>query len=218
MEAKRGTKHLREHANRSLSSSSDTFTPPPSPTRSSPPSASPLEVSSWRVSSLTYEHDDPSKGFSVEDISSGEDDALPDTSRDEEIARKLFGDLNHELVGLPGDGNVIILSNSDEEGEVHEGDATDAEAMPSSAINSPALTVSAVDDADAPKGVLVIGMAVAPPIECKMMVVTVGMMPVCLRLLCQLGCLQEVCTEEFKNNNDLALLHHKFFYKEEWGQ
>jgi hypothetical protein len=39
----------------------------------------------------------------------------PDTSRDEEIARKLFVELNHEASGIPGDGGLVILSSDDEE-------------------------------------------------------------------------------------------------------
>jgi hypothetical protein len=52
--------------------------------------------------------------------------------------------------GPSGDSNIIILSDSDEEEEVHEEDITDAEATPSSAMNSPA---PAGDTDDAPDGV-----------------------------------------------------------------
>jgi hypothetical protein len=38
-----------------------------------------------------------------------------DTSRDEEFARNLFGDLNHDILGPPGDGKIIIIDDSDEE-------------------------------------------------------------------------------------------------------
>jgi hypothetical protein len=51
----------------------------------------------------------------------------------------------------------------------------------------------------------------------KMIVVVVETRPVHLRRSHQKGCLQEACSEEFKNNNDFALLHHKFFCKGEWG-
>ncbi|XP_066385164.1 predicted GPI-anchored protein 58 [Miscanthus floridulus] len=43
----------------------------------------------------------------------------PDTSRDEEITRKLFVELNHEAIGILGDGSLVILS-SDSEEEVTE--------------------------------------------------------------------------------------------------
>jgi hypothetical protein len=46
-----------------------------------------------------YEHGGPSNEISVVDLSS-EDDIFPNTSWDEEFARRLFGDLNYELLGL----------------------------------------------------------------------------------------------------------------------
>jgi hypothetical protein len=98
----------------------------------------------------------------VVDLSSDEEDIFPDISRDEEFIRKLFGDLNYGLLGPPGDGNVIILINSDEEKEVHEEDTADTEAAPPSAINSPAPTVSTANADDALDGVKMIVMAVAP--------------------------------------------------------
>jgi hypothetical protein len=74
-----------------------------------------------------FEHGGPSKSILVVDLSSDEEDIFPDTSRDEEFAKKLFGDLNRELLGLPGDNNIIVLSGSDEEEEVHEEDTVNAE-------------------------------------------------------------------------------------------
>jgi hypothetical protein len=116
----------------------------------------------------------------------------------------LFGDLNCGPLGPLGDDNIIILSDYDEEKEMHEEDTADAEAMPSSAVNSLAQP--------------------SPPLRsmmhligCQMIVMMVETRLVSLRLSCQKGCLQEVCTKEFKNNNGFALLHHKFFYKAEWG-
>jgi hypothetical protein len=82
-----------------------------------------------------------------------EEEIFPDTSRDEVFARKLFGNLNRDLLGPPDDDNVIILSDSDEEEEVCEEDAADAKAVPSSAGNSPTPTVSTTDADDAPDGV-----------------------------------------------------------------
>jgi hypothetical protein len=46
--------------------------------------------------------------------SSDEEGFIPDTSRVEEFARKLFDDLNYDMLGLPDDGMVIVLSDSDE--------------------------------------------------------------------------------------------------------
>jgi hypothetical protein len=77
-----------------------------------------------------HEHGEPSEGFSVVDLSSKEEYAFLDTSRDEEIARKLFGDLKRVLLGPPDDNNMIFLSDSDEEEEVREDDHVDAEAAP----------------------------------------------------------------------------------------
>jgi hypothetical protein len=45
---------------------------------------------------------------------------IVDTSRDEEFARKLFGDLNRDILGSPNDGKIIILDNSDDDGEAQE--------------------------------------------------------------------------------------------------
>jgi hypothetical protein len=87
----------------------------------------------------------PSEPVPVVDLasSSDEEDFFTDTSRDEEFARKLFGDLNRDILGPPGDSKVIILSDSD----------ADVEAAPPSAVNSPATPASAADADDAPDGV-----------------------------------------------------------------
>jgi hypothetical protein len=89
----------------------------------------------------------------VVDHSFDEEEIFPDTTQDEEFTRRLFGELNRELLGPPGDGNVIILSDSDEEEEVREEINTDAEATPPSTVNSPAPSISAADVDDAPDGV-----------------------------------------------------------------
>jgi hypothetical protein len=69
--------------------------------------------------------------------SSDEEGLIADVSRDEEFARKIFGDLNSDILGLPGDGKVIILSDSDEEEEeMREEKTIDAEdAATSAAVN-----------------------------------------------------------------------------------
>jgi hypothetical protein len=91
---------------------------------------------------LCFEQGGPSEKIPVVDLSS---------SSDEEFAKRLFDDLNHGLLGPPGDGKVIILSDSDEEEEVCEEDATavEAEAAPSSTVKSLAPTAFT---ADADKG------------------------------------------------------------------
>jgi hypothetical protein len=57
----------------------------------------------------------------VVDLSSSSDDGdlITDVSRDEEFTRRLFGDLNRDVLGSHGDVKIIILSDSDEEEEVH---------------------------------------------------------------------------------------------------
>jgi hypothetical protein len=98
-----------------------------------------------------FEQGGPSEKVPVEDLSSSsdEEDLILDALRDEELARRLFGDLNCAVLGPPGDSNVIILSDSDEEEEeeVHEEDSTDAEVAPSSSVKSLAPTAS-TDDTD----------------------------------------------------------------------
>jgi hypothetical protein len=80
-------------------------------------------------------------------ILSKEEDVIPDTSWDEEITQKLFGGLNCGLLGSLGDGHIIILSDSDEEEEVREGDHIDVEAASSFDRSSLAPTTVADDDA-----------------------------------------------------------------------
>jgi hypothetical protein len=51
--------------------------------------------------------------------SSDEEDLIAATSHDFELAQRLFGELNHAVLGPPDDGKIIVLSDSNEE-EVHE--------------------------------------------------------------------------------------------------
>jgi ParB-like chromosome segregation protein Spo0J len=108
-----------------------------------------------------------------------EENVLPDTSWDEEFARRLFGDLNHSLLELPDDGNIITLSESDEEEEVREEITVDAKAAPTSTLNSPAPFVSAADAANAHEEVQDDNSDIV--------------LLVVLRLPRQKGCLQEAC-------------------------
>jgi hypothetical protein len=198
MEDNRGTKRSRSSSSSSSSSQSDASTPSPSPSESLPPPVSPSDVSSRMPPSPVHEHGEPFEGISVVTLSSKEEDTFLDTSRDEELARQLFGDLNLGLLGPPNDGNIIILNDSDEEEEVREEDTTDAEVTPSSTPRpQPPPPVTPLMHS----------------IGCKMIVVMVGTRPVYLRLSRQKGCLQEACTKVFKTCNGIALLHHKFFCK-----
>jgi hypothetical protein len=45
---------------------------------------------------------------------------IVDTSHDEEFARKLFGDLNRDILGPPGDGKIIIIDDSDDDDDAQE--------------------------------------------------------------------------------------------------
>jgi hypothetical protein len=85
-------------------------------------------------------------------LSSNEENVIADTSRDTKFARKFFDDLNRDILGPHGDGNVIILDASDEEKEASDEKTADTELMATSAAVNPTLTVSAVAD-DAPEGV-----------------------------------------------------------------
>jgi hypothetical protein len=86
------------------------------------------------------------------DLSSEDEDILPYTSQDVEFAKRLFGDLNRDLLGLPADGKVIIFSDSDEEEEVREETTTDVDATSSSTVKSPAPTAPVIDADEDPKG------------------------------------------------------------------
>jgi hypothetical protein len=114
MEDKRGTKRPRSPSREGSSVPSSVLTPPPALSGSSLPPGSPLEVSSCRMHSPIFEQGGPSERIPVVDLSLDEEDLIPDTSRDEEFVKRLFGDLNRELLGLSDDGKVIILSDSDE--------------------------------------------------------------------------------------------------------
>jgi hypothetical protein len=102
-----------------------------------------------------FEQGPPSKKVLVVDLSSssGEKGLITDVSRDEEFARRLFGDLNRDVLGPPDDGNIIILSDFDEEEEeVREEQTTGIKDVATSAAVNPASTASADAD-DAPTGV-----------------------------------------------------------------
>jgi hypothetical protein len=71
-----------------------------------------------------------------------------DTSHDEEFARKVFGDLNRDLLGPLGDGKIIIIDDSDDDDEAQEEGMAGAEptAVPASAADAP--TGTKVDNSD----------------------------------------------------------------------
>jgi hypothetical protein len=86
-------------------------------------------------------------------LSSDEEGLIVDVSRDEKFARRLFGDLNHDVLGPPDDGKIIILNDSvEEEEEVYEERTTSTKDATTSTTVNPASTASADAD-DAPTGV-----------------------------------------------------------------
>jgi hypothetical protein len=154
MEDKRCTKRSHSPSKEGSSSPSGGSTPPSTLSGSPPPPGSPSEISSCRPCSSVFEQGSPSEKVLVVDLSSSSDEEglIPDTSRDEEFTRRLFGDLKCRVLGPSSNGKVIILSNYNEEEEVREEDVTDAKAAPSSVVKSPAPTASAGDVDDADKG------------------------------------------------------------------
>jgi hypothetical protein len=64
---------------------------------------------------------------------------IVDTSRNEELTRKLFSDLNRDILGPLGNGKIIIIDNSNDDGETQE-KTTDIKstAAPASVDDAPA--------------------------------------------------------------------------------
>jgi hypothetical protein len=155
MEDKRGTKRSRSPSKEGFSLPSMVSTTLPVPSGSPPPLQSLPEVSSHHHCSPVFEQGGCSRKAPVVDLSSSSDEEglILDTSWDEEFTRRLFGDLNRDVLRPPGDNKVIILSDSDEEEEeVHEENATDVKTMPFSATRVLASTTSTADADEAPKG------------------------------------------------------------------
>jgi hypothetical protein len=138
--------------------------PPLTPSGSPPPLGSPSEISSRCPCSPVFEQGGSSEMVHVVDLSSSlnEEGLIPDILWDEEFAKKLFGDLNHDILGPPGDSKIIILSDSDEDQEeVCQEHTTDTEIVATSAIVNPASTAP-TDADDAPTGVKMIIVMIAP--------------------------------------------------------
>jgi hypothetical protein len=119
MEDKKNLKRPRSPSDEGSSSSSKASTPPPSRSGCPPPTQSPLATSSRRLCLPPCEQGGPSESVPVVDLalSSGEEESIADTSRDEKFDRKLFGDLNRDILGSSGDGKIIVISDSDDEDE-----------------------------------------------------------------------------------------------------
>jgi hypothetical protein len=85
--------------------------------------------------------------------------------RDDEFTKKLFSNLNHDILGSSDDDKIMILSDSDEEEEeVHEEKTTSNETAATSAAVNPTSTTS-TDADDAPMEVKMIIVMTAPLIS-----------------------------------------------------
>jgi hypothetical protein len=138
MEDKKGVKRERSPSAEGSPLPDDAKTPIPVPFGSPPPPGSPSDVSSRRRCSSVFEQGGAS-GATLVSIPSS---LVVDTSHDEEFARKLFGDLNCDILGLPGDGKIIIIDDSDNNDEAQEEGmiGINPMAVPASAVDAPAET------------------------------------------------------------------------------
>jgi hypothetical protein len=116
MEDKRGSKCERSHSAEGSHLLGDAETPPPTPSGSPPPLGSPSAASSCCPCSLVSEQGNASKKIPMLEPSS----FIVDTTHDEEIIRKLSGDLNHDILRPFGDGKIIILDDSNDNVEAQE--------------------------------------------------------------------------------------------------
>jgi hypothetical protein len=73
---------------------------------------------------------------------------IVDTSHDEELARKLFGDLNRNILGPPGDGKIIILDDSDDNDDAQEEEIADTKSTAAPASVDDAPTEAMFDNSD----------------------------------------------------------------------
>jgi hypothetical protein len=73
---------------------------------------------------------------------------IVDTSRDEELARKLFGDLNRDILEPLGDGKIIVLDDSDDDGEAQEEKAADIESTIAPASTNDAPVEARINNSD----------------------------------------------------------------------
>jgi hypothetical protein len=114
----------------------DAKTPILVPSGSPPPPGSQSDVSSRHRCSSVFEQGGASGVTPV----SGPSSLVVDTSCDEEFTRKLFGDLNCDILGPPGDGKIIIIDDSDNDDEAQEEGTTDIDptTVLASAADAPA--------------------------------------------------------------------------------
>jgi hypothetical protein len=150
MEDKRGIKQEFSPSEEGSPTPSDAKTPSPMSAGSPPPPGSPSEVSSDHPHSPVFEQGGPSRIALVIKIpsSSNEEDFFADVTWDAKFAKWLFGDFHHDLLRLPGDGKVIIISDSDEEKDAREEATTEAKATPSTTNGKASTPAATPADAD----------------------------------------------------------------------
>jgi hypothetical protein len=144
MEDKRGTKRERSPSAGGSPLPDDAETPPPAPFESPPPPRSPSVASSRRPCSQVFKQGNASGKMPMLDPST----FIVNTSRNEELARKLFDDLNRDILKPPGDGKIIVLDDSDDDGEAQEEKTVDIESMTALASTDDALAEARIDNSD----------------------------------------------------------------------
>jgi hypothetical protein len=142
MEDKKGVKRECSPSTEGSPLPDDAKTPIPVPSGCPPPPGSPSDVLSRRRCSSVFEQGGASGATPV----SGPSSLVVDTSRDEEFARKLFGDLNSDILRPPGDGKIIFIDDSDEAQKEGTTDI-DPTTVPASAADAPAGTSVTNSDA-----------------------------------------------------------------------
>jgi hypothetical protein len=124
--------------------SNDVETPPPAPSGSPPPLGSPSVVSSRCPYSPVFKQGNAFEKTPMIEPSS----FFVDTSRDEELARNFFGNLNRDILGPPGDDKIIVLDNSDDDDEAQEEKSTGIESTTAPASTDDALTEAKIGNSD----------------------------------------------------------------------
>jgi hypothetical protein len=153
MEDKRGIKRECSPSAEESPLPNDAKTPPPMPSGSPPLPGSLSEVSSRHPCSPVFEQGNASGKTPMIDLSSSSDEEnfIVDTSRDVKLAKKLFDDLNHDILGSPGDDKIIFLDDSNEENEAQEEKTADIESTSAFASSNPASSAPTIAN-DAPTG------------------------------------------------------------------
>jgi hypothetical protein len=81
---------------------------------------------------------------------SDKENFIVDTSRDVELTKKHFGDLNRNILGPHGNSKIIVLDNSDDETEALEEKTTGIDPMIATASVDPASSApTSADDVPA---------------------------------------------------------------------